>query len=52
MFSEYHPENNDDDSDQKHKNGNPVYPVHVADPAIRWFVRVPFNEIKIFSYFS
>jgi len=52
MSSENHPENNDDDADQKHKNGYPVYPVHIPDPVIRRLVWIPFNDIQIFSYFS
>jgi hypothetical protein len=34
MFSENHPEDNNDDSNEKHEDGNPVYPVHIPDPAI------------------
>jgi hypothetical protein len=47
-----HPENNNQDPDQKHKNRNPVDTVHIADPAIRWFIRIPLPDIEVFSKFS
>jgi hypothetical protein len=47
-----HSENDNQDSDQEHKNRNPVDTVHVADPAAGWFVRIPFSEIKIFGQFA
>jgi hypothetical protein len=44
-----HPENNDQDTDQEHKNRNPVDTIHVADPAVCWFIRIPFPDVKVFS---
>jgi hypothetical protein len=44
-----HPENDNQDADQKHKNRNPVDTVHIGDPAARWFIRIPFPDIKVFG---
>jgi len=47
-----HPENDNQDAYQEHKNGNPVNTVHIAYPTVRWFIRIPFPDIKIFSQFA
>jgi hypothetical protein len=49
---EDHPENDDQDTDQKHENGNPVNTVHIADPTAGWFIRIPFPYIKVFCQFA
>ena len=45
---ENHPENDNQDTDQEHKNRNPVDTVHIADPTACWFIRIPFPDVKIF----
>jgi len=47
-----HPENDNQDTDQEHKNRNPVYTVHVADPAACRFIRIPFPDVKVFGQFA
>ena len=44
-----HPENDNQDTDQEHKNRNTVDTVHIADPAACWFIRIPFSYVKVFS---
>jgi hypothetical protein len=44
-----HTEDNNQDSDQKHENRNPVNTVHIADPTTCWLIRIPFSDIKVFS---
>jgi hypothetical protein len=47
-----HPEYNYQYPDQKHKNRNPVDAVHIPDPAVRWLIRIPLPDIKVFSQFA
>jgi len=47
-----HPENDNQDTDQEHKNGNPVDTIHIADPTICWFIRIPFPDVKVFGQFA
>lgn len=47
-----HSENDNQDTDQEHKNRNPVDTVHIADPAVCWFIRIPLPQIKVFSQFA
>lgn len=52
MFFKDQPENDDKDADQKHEDRNPVDPVHVFDPGIGGFVRIPLNDIEVFPNFA
>jgi hypothetical protein len=47
-----HSENDNQDTNQEHKNRNPVDTVHIADPAACRFIRILFPQIKIFSQFT
>jgi hypothetical protein len=49
---ENHPENDDQDTDQEHKNRNAVDRIHVTDPTAVRFVRIPLPDIKIFGQFT
>jgi len=52
MFSEKHPVNDDEDTDQEHEDGYPVNPVHILDPGTGRFIRISFYDIKVFPDFS
>jgi hypothetical protein len=47
-----HPENDNEETDQEHKDGNPVDRIHVTDPTVRWLIRIPFPDIQIFGQFA
>jgi hypothetical protein len=50
-FVKNHPADNDQQTNQEHKNRNPVNPVHVAYPGAGWLIRISFPEVKIFCKF-
>jgi hypothetical protein len=52
MLPENHPEDNDQDTDQKHKDGNPVDRIHVTNPTVCRLIGIPFPDIQIFSQFA
>ena len=52
VFFKYQTENYNKDADQEHEDGNPVDGIHITDPAIAWFVRIFFPDIKIFGKFA
>ena len=47
-----HPENDNQDADQEHKNRNPVDTVHITDPTVCRFIRIPLPDVKVFSQFA
>jgi hypothetical protein len=52
VFFENQAKDNYKDSDQEHKDRNPVDGIHIPDPAAGRFIRIFFSDIKIFSKFT
>jgi hypothetical protein len=52
MSFKYHPEYDNQQADQKHKDGNPVDRIHVTDPAACRFIWILFPDIQVFSEFT
>ncbi len=49
VFFEKKPDEDNDYPDNKHKDGNPVDTMHVADPATRGRIRILLFNIQVFS---
>ena len=47
-----HPEKDNQQTDQEHKDGNPVDRIHITDPAIRRLIRIFFPDIQVFGQFT
>jgi hypothetical protein len=45
MFSKYHPEKDNENSDQEHKDGDPVDCIHIPDPTIGRLIGILFPDI-------
>jgi hypothetical protein len=52
MLFEDHSENDDQQSQQKHKNGNPVDRIHITNPTAGRFIGIFFPDIEVFCKFS
>ena len=52
MFFENKAKDDDEDSNQEHKDRNPVDRVHIPNPAAGRFIRIFFPDIKIFGKFT
>jgi len=52
MFPDNHPEDDDENAQQEHKNGNPVYRIHIANPAAGRLVGISFPDIQVFGEFA
>jgi hypothetical protein len=48
-FMKKHSENDNNNADQKHKNGNAIDTVHIAYPAIGWLIRISLPDVQIFG---
>jgi hypothetical protein len=51
-FEKDQPDDHKDQSQQKHKNGDTVDPMHVFHPLSTWRIRIPLLDIKIFLELS
>ncbi len=51
-FKKNHPDNDNNDPDQEHKNGNTVNAVHVTHPFAVGRIGVSFFDIKVFGYLA
>jgi len=52
MFFKNHSEYNNQDTDEEHENGNPVDRIHIANPAVGWFIRILLADVEIFGQFA
>jgi hypothetical protein len=52
MPFENHPENDDQQPQQKHEDGNPVDCIHITNPATGRFIGIFFPDIQIFCKFA
>lgn len=48
LFSGQQLNGQDDEADEKDKNTDAVYPVHIPDPFVFWPVRVFFPQVEVF----
>ena len=52
MSFKYHPENDNQQTNQEHEDGNPVDRIHVTDPTACRFIRISFPDIQVFCQFA
>jgi hypothetical protein len=52
VLFEDHPENDDQQAKQKHKDRNPVDRIHVTNPTAGRFIWIFFPDIEIFCQFA
>ena len=52
MFEKNCPDDQDDQPNKKHKNGNPVDPMHIPHPLRIRRIRVPLFDVEIFLYLT